>query len=157
MIKALYIIAIGLLFAAFIGFGVNTFYPQPEYPGCRDAVSKIVTPESSAEPSAEQKLEDQKCRNQQEGYQDQLKNYQQNLSVIYLIGSILIIALSLFGLGKIHVIGDGLTLGGIFVLFTGIVVSFNTASEIFRFLAVTTGLVIILFLSYWKFVRGEHS
>lgn len=147
MLKALYIIAIGLLFAAFVGFGVSTFYKAPISPYESVAI-KEMSPDrvpTDAEQAAEQAAYDT--------YQDNLKEYQRNLSLILLLVSILIVTISLFGLGRVEVIGDGITLGGVFLLFAGIVTSFAAGDDIYRFIAVTIGLVVVLFLSYWKFAR----
>jgi hypothetical protein len=149
MVKILYIIAIGLLFAAFVGFGVNTFYPSPASVVCSPTSPIPLTGTSGTTQSKTDAL----CSTQQQDYQIQVDSYNQNLSLILLGLAVVVIIISLFGLGKIVVIGDGITLGGIFLLFTGLAASFNAGSTTFRFVAVTLGLVIVLFLSYWKFVR----
>lgn len=151
MLKALYVIAIGLLFAAFIGFGVNTFYPMPKSPDCLE--TKMVPPSAEEKPVRDTDA----CTKNYEAFNAQQKDYSRNTSIIYLVLSIVVIAISLFGLGKIDVIGDGITLGGVFILFVSIVSAFGSASEIFRFVGVTIGLAIILFLSYWKFVRPTNK
>lgn len=151
MIKALYIIAIGLLFAAFIGFGVATFYKAPISPYETGAIKDFAPERTQTE--AEQNSQ----KAVQEAYQQQSEAYQRNLSLIFLAIAILIIILSLFGLGKVEVVGDGITLGGVFLLFAGIVSSFATGDDVYRFLAVTVGLAAVLFLSYWKFARSPQK
>jgi hypothetical protein len=154
MLKALYIIAIGLLFAAFVGFGINTFYQGPEYPQC-PAVDRVVPSEDK--PAIVDEAAEKECDNLRAAYNDTNEDYQRNLSVIYLLAAIIIIVVSLFGIGKIAVIGDGITLGGVILLFVGIVVSFGSGSEIWRFTTVTVGLAVVLFLAYWKFIRHNAS
>jgi VIT1/CCC1 family predicted Fe2+/Mn2+ transporter len=148
MLKALYIIAIGLLFSAFVGFGVATFYKAPTPPESA-TVTRPITEEKTDETI------DQKATDEYAQYQEDIDAYNRNLSIIYLVSSMIIIAVSIFGLGKIDIIGDGITLGGIFLLFTGIVTSFGSGEEIFRFIAVTIGLIAVLFLSWWKFIRQQ--
>lgn len=148
MLKALYIIAIGLLFAGFVGFGVATFYPAPKAPDC---LSEPITPTQKSTGSAT--LND--CQQQQKAFSSAEQNYRRNLSVVYLVLSVAVIVLSLFGLGKLAVIGDGITLGGVFLLFVSLGTSFSANNELLRFLSVTAGLAVILFLTYWKFSRQQ--
>ena len=111
LIKALYIIAIGLLIAAFIGFGIDTFYPSPkmpEYPIELQYKSEPLSPEF------QQKQKD--FDKQQKEYENKLSKYNQNLSVILITFAMIILAASLVGLSKLDVIGDGATLGGVFTL-----------------------------------------
>lgn len=155
MLKVLYIIAIGLLLSAFIGFGINTFYPEPVSPYENREISMPVKIDSDQETKTELKQKLQVAENQK--YQEELNIHAQTTSVIYLILSVITIAISLFGIGKIEVIGDGVTLGGVFSLFVGIVTSFSVDLPMYRFAAVTIGLVIVLLLSYWKFVRPADA
>lgn len=154
MLRALYIIAIGLLFAAFVGFGVNTFYTGPEFPQCT-ASERL---ESGADkPTIENEAAIKECDNLRAAYNDANEDYQRNLSIIYLLAAIIVIVISLFGIGKITVIGDGITLGGVILLFVGIVVSFGSGSEVWRFSTVSVGLAVVLFLAYWKFIRHQSN
>jgi hypothetical protein len=153
MLKTLYTIAIGLLFAAFVGFGFQTFYPQPkapEYPASLNNSSKPLADQTIQE-KAIQKQYDQA----QKDFQDKFDVYNRNLSVWLILASLIILAVSILGLGNINVIGDGLTLGGVFTLFYGLVRTFMAGDEKVRFIAVTLGLIILIFLAYWKFVRQE--
>jgi len=157
MLKALYVVAIGLLFAAFIGFGVNTFYPGPESPWKSREYVSTPAPNANGELTEADKIKQKQQQAEDKKYQEEHDLYSQNVSLIYLVLAVLIIAVSLFGLGKIAVIGDGITLGGVFVLFVGLVSSFEIDNAMYRFAGVTVGLAIILFLSYWKFVRPNQN
>lgn len=159
MLRALYVIAIGLLFAGFIGFGVATFYPAPEFPECgRESEKVIPAPgETSVQLTPAEQAEADACKKLQDAFQEESSIYSRNLSIIFLLASVVVIAISLFGLGKIDVIGDGITLGGVFLLFTSLVTSLGNESGLFRFLTVTVGLVVVIFLSYWKFIRNRSA
>lgn len=149
MIKALYVIAIGLLFAAFIAFGESAIYPQPQYPDCGKV--SPVTSDNGQGPATTNA-----CQQQIDNFDAARKHHDLIISLTDMAIAVLVIVVSLVWLGKFDVIGDGLTLGGIFTLFVGIVSAIEN-TEIFRFLAVTAGLAIILFLSYWKFVRQQPA
>lgn len=145
MLRSLYVIAIGLLFAGVVGMGVNAFYETPKYPTCeRDSVdaSKEAIPRISDD-----------CKVLIDTYNEEKNAIDVNKSLIYISISIIVIAVSILGLGKIEVIGDGMTMGGIFILFVGLIQSLSTENEIYKFSATLAALAIVIFLSYWKFIR----
>ena len=149
MLRSLYIIAIGLLFAGVVGMGVNAFYETPKYPACDiekfpRAIDTVETP-----------APDLDCKNKLDIYNEEKDAIDINKSLIYIGISIIVIVVSILGLGKIEVIGDGMTMGGIFILFIGLVQSFSTENEIYKFSATLAALVIVIFLSYWKFIRKK--
>ncbi len=152
MLKVLYIIAIGLLFAGFVGFGVATFYKAPIEP---------VIPMESLKPSSNiddpnfLKHQDD-LRQIQKDFVAKRETYNRNLSIIYLVSSIIVVLISIFGLGKLDIIGDGITLGGVILLFVGILSSFNANKDIYSFVAITVGLVVVILLTYWKFLRKQN-
>ena len=156
LIKALYIISIGLLIAAFIGFGVATFYPSPkdlEYPSDLSYPAKSsVQSETDAKLQQKQKEYDQKQR----GWQKEISKYNQNAAVILIVLSVILLAASLVGLSKLEIIGDGVTLGGVFTLFYGIFRAIASQEAVFRFIAVGIALVIIVGLTYWRFLKSSN-
>ena len=142
-------IAIGLLFAGVVGMGVNAFYETPDYPACDierlpQAVDTAKTPASDSD-----------CKNRLDAYNEEKDAIDINKSLIYIGISIIVIVVSILGLGKIEVIGDGMTMGGIFILFIGLIQSFSTENEIYKFTATLAALAIVIFLSYWKFIRKK--
>ena len=149
MLRSLYIIAIGLLFAGVVGMGVNAFYETPKYPACD--IEKLPRAVDSSETPAP----DSDCKNKLDIYNEEKDAIDINKSLIYIGISIIVIVVSILGLGKIEVIGDGMTMGGIFILFIGLVQSFSTENEIYKFSATLAALVIVIFLSYWKFIRKK--
>jgi hypothetical protein len=55
------------------------------------------------------------------------------------------------------VIGDGVTFGPVFTLFYRLIRAFMTDDQIFRFIAVSVGLVLVVALVYWKFIRPSSQ
>lgn len=152
LIKTLYIIAIGILVAAFVGFGVDSFYSQPkepEYP--------IELQYKSDPLSADQQQKQKDFDKSQKAFFDELSTYNQNVSIIIIAFAVIILAASIIGLSKIDIIGDGATLGGVFLLFYGIIRAIASQEARFRFVAVTIALVIILVLTYWKFLKKQFQ
>jgi hypothetical protein len=67
----------------------------------------------------------------------------------------LIISLTLFK--KILLIADGVLLGSVFTLIYGIIRGFNSGNNIFRFIVVSIGLAVSLFLGYIKFIKTSKK
>jgi hypothetical protein len=152
LFKALYIIAIGVLVAAFIGFGVETFYSTPSAP---DYPSINYSSEGRLSEEDNQKQKD--FDKEQKIYQEQLSQHNQIASIILIVLAVFLLAVSILWLGKIEIIGDGLTLGGVLTLFYGIFRAILTQEEVFRFVAVGVGLFVILALTYWKFLKPAQA
>lgn len=152
LFKALYIVVIGLLIAAFIGFGIDAFYPSPKAP--KYPIELEFRDESK---TAETRQNQAEFNKQNDEFMKKLATYNQNVSVILIIFSVMILAASIVGLNKLEILGDGLTLGGVFTLFYGIARSMATEEAKFRFIAITIALIIILFLTYWRFLRKKVS
>lgn len=151
LIKALYIVAIGLLIAAFIGFGIETFYPSPKFPDYPTELTTRADEEPSDEYNQKQKEFDQK----QKDYQKKLSEYNQNSAIILIVIAVILLAASLVGLSKLEIIGDGVTLGGVFTLFYGIFRAISSQEAVFRFIAVGVALVIVVGLTYWRFLKNQ--
>jgi len=58
---------------------------------------------------------------------------------------------------KILIIADGLLLGGLLTLIYSVMRGFGTEDNILRFIVVTVGLIISLFLGYVKFIRPSEK
>lgn len=130
IIKLLYSLAIGIFLAAFIGFGLETFYKSPKY----------EWKESSTTESSEYKT-----------YREQTNDYNRNATMILIGLALVIFVVSMLKLNSLEVIGEGVTLGGVFTLLYGVIRGLDSGDEIFRFSVIAVGLVLIIGMSYWKF------
>jgi len=151
LIKSLYIIAIGLLVAAFIGFGVETFYPSPKAPEYPTELNYNDKGDLDQVSRDKQKEYDKNWK----AFQQKESDYNQTVAVVLIIISVVLLAASIVGLSKLDIIGDGVTLGGVFTLFYGIFRAVATQEAIFRFVAVGIALFIIVALTYWKFLKAK--
>ena len=153
MLKTLYALAIALLVVAFVGFGVSAFYPEPEPPDYPPGL-EFVGPEPTEEEKrlmAQQQEEEEAFRERLSDYNRVVASVSVGLAVVLLVGSLLWIS-------GVPVIGDGVTLEAVFTLFYGLVRALMTEEEVFRFVAVAVGLVVVLAFVYWRFIRsGEGS
>lgn len=153
--KYLYAVVIGLLFVAFIGFGLATFYPAPTYPNYPKTLEYRTTPSETLTPEERKQEADYQILSDK--YQEDISAYNLNTSMILIGISVIVLAISILGMSSIAVIGEGLTLGGFFTLLYGLGRGIAVDNNIYRFVAVTAGLAIILFLTYVKFIRKAST
>ena len=150
MLKVLYSLAIALLVVFFVGFGISTFsQPPPVPPGCSEEALAVDCGHVQKETPQALREADQR----EEAYTEQLSDYNQLVSSISIGVAVVLLVGSILWLGGLAVIGDGVTLGAVFTLFYGLIRSFMTDSEVFRFVAVAVGLVVVIGLVYVRFVR----
>lgn len=152
VLRIIYTIFIGVLFATFVGVGVAAFYPEeraPEYP----VAPKVAVPNGvySASESAEMNRQNEEFQKINKAYQERLRIYNRNVSVIALVSAVLIVVVSLVFVRQFMLISDGLLLGGLVTLVYSIVRGFGAQDNIFRFVVVTVGLVLSLVVGYAKF------
>ena len=152
ILKIIYTFFLGLLLAAFVGFGINTFYvppTAPKYPIELNSYGKELTEEQAAK----QRVFDL----QNEKYQEDLKPYNRNVSIAALGAAVIFFVASVAFQRRIRFIADGIMLGGLFTLLYSIGRGFASQDSKYVFAVVTIGLLIVLCLGYYRFVRGSHQ
>ena len=154
MLKALYAIAIAFLVVAFVGFGISAFYPEPRYPAYPNEVVGGTRPENRT-PQQKEKIEE--FHQEEKAYRENISTYNLIVASISIGTAVLLLVGSIVWLSRFAVIGDGVTLGAVFTLFYGLIRAFLSNNEQFRFVAVAIGLVIVLALVYWRFVRSSQG
>jgi len=154
IVKYLYALVIGLLLVAFVGFGLATFYPSPEYPEYPTALESRTKP--SVDLTSEELVLEQDYQQKSKDYQTEMSTYNLYASIVLIAISIIILTVSMLWLSKIEVISEGLTLGGLFTLIYGLGRGVAVDNNIYRFVAVAAGLVVILLLTYVKFIRKSE-
>lgn len=152
MIKYIYALFLGILLATFIGVGISTFYPGPEQPDYNE-FSAPVTDKNCTEQIAQQKQQNEEIKS----YQDKVAIYNRNASLMNLAGALIILVIALAGATKLSIISDGLLLGGVFSLLYSTILGLSTGDAKFRFIVATVGLLVAIFLGYWKFLRAERA
>jgi len=140
MLATLYTLALGLIVAAFVEIGIYTFFKEPEWT------------EAFFDQSACTEAEIEKRTNALNTQHERMKRFQGLVSILSLIFSTVLLALSLTLSARIGVLGDGILLGGVFVLIYGVGFGILTKARVLRFVVVTASLAIALVLGYLKFV-----
>ena len=150
LLRALYAIAIASLVVAFVGFGISAFYHAPNYPSGYPNEAQRTKPENRT-PEQEQKIEE--FHQKEKAFREAQSTYNLVVASISIGVAVLLLVGSIVWLSSLAVIGDGVALGAVFTLFYGLIRAFMTNNETFRFVAVAIGLVIVVALVYWRFVR----
>jgi len=156
LIKYIYSFFLAILVVTFVGVGIAAFYKSPQRPEYPINLSYPAYPEKATE-EAQIRKEQIKYEKQTRDFQKIEEGYNKNVSTIATIGALIILVLSITLLSKIMFISDGLLLGGVLTLGYAIIRGFGAGDEIFRFIVVSIGLFVSIFLGYWKFVRSEKS
>ena len=154
VLKLIYTFLIGIFLAVFVGVGIAAFYPGPKFPE-QPVILKYCSPEmiKDATQYAEFKTQAEKFDQTEKDFQVKSQIYNRNVSTIALAASILIVIASLTLFRTILLIADGLLLGGVLTLIYSVMRGFGAEDNIFRFVVVSVGLFISLFLGYIKFIK----
>ena len=153
VIKLVYTFFLGVLLAIFIGVGIETFYPTPtapQYPVELNTYGKEMT---------DTQLQKQKDYDQAEReYMSALEPYNRNVSIIALVASVILLAVSLFIEKRlIKVIADGVMLGGLFMLLYSLIRGFEAQDSKYVFIVATVGVVVAIYLGYHRFVEPHEK
>jgi len=150
--KLVYTVFLALLVALFWGMGIAAFYPAPEAPETPAIVEQSYkNPGESLSPA--EKTAQVAFEKEQKEYNEKMKTYSRNVSIIALGFAVLTLVVSLLFSNKIPVLADGLLLGSVFTLAYSIIRGFESEDAKFRFVIVTVGLLITVFIGYWKFIK----
>ena len=159
VLKTLYTLAVAALVAAFVGFGIEAFYPSPAFPEPDEAMMnpEMYGPEPGAiagepgPPPPEFVEAERESQREYEAYERELAAHSGVASAVAIGAAVLILVLGLVPrIGRLPSIGDGLILGGVFTLLYGTVLALQSQSEVARFVAVAVGLVVLLAALYLK-------
>lgn len=151
LLKAIYVVFLGIIIALFIGLGVAAFYEQPKEP---ETPAILMSSNVGKEPTDE-------MRQAEIDYQKAIKNYQENklgpynrnVAIITIIASVVILAVGLLFSMRFMILSDGMLLGGVFTLIYSVIRAAQANNIRFTFLIVAAALVVTVGLGFWKFLR----
>lgn len=156
MMKLIYTFFLGLLVVLFIADGIAAFYPKPKEPDYPKILEKTeMAPGTTETPEIREARV--KFDKELKAYGKKNALYNRNVSVISLAFSLIMLTLSLVLPDKLLIISDGLLLGGIFTVAYSIIRGFSSEDEKYRFIIVSIGLLITLFLGYIKLVKPAET
>lgn len=145
-LKIVYTFFVGIMLALFVGFGIDTFYAEPEYPSMLEyGYQKELTDAQIEELNAAQ-----------EEYGLAVQGYNRAVSIISTVAAVLLLGLSLLLERRNRVLTNGVMLGGLFTLIYGVGRGFASGDSTTTFITVTVGLAVVIFLGYRRFGRHEE-
>jgi hypothetical protein len=150
-LRSLYVVSIALLVFAFMVFGVAAF-PGPQIPD----VSPEMQSAQQNPTDDQQQLQTEQLQKQQ-AFQEQVSVYNRVLSFVIIGAAVVLLAASILWLGRFPIIGEGVTLGAVFTLLYGLYSAYSVSAGLLTFIAVAVGLLILLGLVYWKFIRSQSE
>jgi hypothetical protein len=158
---------LGLMVLAFIGIGVNTFYPQPEYrenPEIRELYrqqEQIWNKDRGGELSAADQAKIDEIQEQIDELQAEEETVRQdwsrNTSIILILFATGVMGISLILSEQLRVISNGLLLGGLFTMVYGVGWIIASGESVARFGVIVFALAVTMLLGYLKFVRGRET
>lgn len=158
MLKFIYAIFIGVLFATLVGVGIAAFYPAPQPPEYPNS-PRPVKPDGTLTPAEQKKFDEQQVQyeNTYKVFQEKENEYSRNVSIVSLVTAIIALVFSLTLFKKLYVIADGVLIGGVLTLLYSIIRGFDTQDDKFRFVVVAIGFVVAIVLGYIKFVPKQKE
>ena len=156
---------LGLMVLAFIGVGVNTFYPSPseihkeqrqELQRQRDELS--VQANGRKLETAQQAEMDRLIAEQnalQRTIEAEEKGWARVTSIILVVFATIVMGISLVRSEQLRVVSNGLLLGGLFTMIYGVGWVIFSGNSVARFAVMAFALAVAISLGYVKFVRGR--
>lgn len=158
---------LGLMVLAFIGIGVITFYPEPEYTENPEIAElqreqeRIWSQDKDGQLSAaDQRRVDEIQEELDELWKEQesvRQDWARNTSMILIVFATVVMGISLIRSEQLRVISNGLLLGGLFTMVYGVGWIIASGESIARFGVIVFALAVTLGLGYLKFVRGKEA
>jgi len=158
---------LGLMVLAFIGVGVNTFYPSPseihkeqrqELQRQRDELS--VQANGRKLETAQQAEMDRLIAEQnalQRTIEAEEKGWARVTSIILVVFATIVMGVSLVRSEQLRVVSNGLLLGGLFTMIYGVGWVIFSGNSVARFAVMAFALAVAIGLGYVKFVRQRAT
>lgn len=167
-LQVIFAFFLGLMLTAFIGIGVNTFYPAPWdraddelqslYRQQEDIeISRGTDGELSAAQEAELRAIREDIRELEDSRRDSEEGWSRNTSIVLIIFATLAMGVSLVRSEELRIISNGLLLGGVFTMLYGTGWVIASGSSVARFGVMTFALIITFALGYARFVRDKAA
>ena len=157
ILKFIYTIFIGVLFATLVGVGIAAFYPQPKAP--EFPTTMRFAPDQNASDAATKKFEAEQIRydSTYKEFHKKEQIYNRDVSIISLVFAIAALVVSLTLFKSLLLIADGLLLGGVLTLMYSIIRGFAAEDNMFRFIVVAVGFVVAIIIGYIKFAKPSQT
>lgn len=133
-LQLIYSFFLGLAVVGFVWIGLDTFYPNPEYPT-----------EAHSQPTPAQEAAVQ-------AYQQAYESWSLITSIVLLVVATVILVVGLALGERFVVLANGLLLGGLFTMVYAVGRSIGTDS-VLRFVVISVALLVTIGVGWFKFAR----
>ncbi|PWB74889.1 MAG: hypothetical protein C3F15_07125 [Holophagae bacterium] len=156
---------LGLMVLAFIGVGVNTFYPSPaqahqdqrqELQRQRDELNVEANGrrlDTDQQAEMDRLIADQNSL--QRTIDAEEKGWARVTSIILVVFATIVMGVSLMRSEQLRVLSNGLLLGGLFTMIYGVGWVVFSGNSVTRFAVMAFALAVAIGLGFVKFVRGR--
>jgi len=158
---------LGLMVVAFIGVGVNTFYPSPyeTHRAQREELQRqrdeLNVQAKGRDLDTEQQAEMDRLTAEENALRRTIdaehEEWARITSIILVAFATVVMSVSLVRSEQLRVLGNGLLLGGLFTMIYGVGWVIFSGSSVVRFAVMAFALVVAIGLGYAKFVRGRSK
>ncbi len=158
---------LGLMALAFVGIGVNTFYPSPGESYSRQMRELSRRQESQGQKAApgsfsvEEQARLDSLRAEQDALmarrETEVEDWARVTSIMLVLFATLVLVVSIGLSEQLRVISNGLLLGGLFTMVYGAGWAIFSGNSVARFWVISFALVVSVGLGYGKFVRGRSK
>ncbi len=140
-------IAIAIIFALFVGYGIDTFYESPEYDDFCNKSTRLHPVKLNQTDMEEFNEKQNQCWEQ---YDLACEPYERNVFIITLIIGIIAVFFGSFVL-KIESVSSGIMAGGVLTIIYGTLRYWGDMHKYLRFTVLTMVLIILIWIGYKKF------
>ena len=143
-------IAIAVIFALFIGYGIDTFYEAPEYDDYCEEYARPIKLDIENQTEYDQQIQEQ--RDCEYEYDAVIDPYERNVFIITLI--IGMIAIIMGGvILHLESVSSGIMAGGVLTLIYGTTRYWGDMHKYLRFTVLTIVLIVLIWIGYKKFKK----
>jgi hypothetical protein len=136
-LRVLYSIGLGIVIVLFVGLGIATFYPAPEYLSYGSDLSTAAREAAS------------------KAYESAMKDYNRNVTVASLASALLILGASIWSESRKPLFAGGFLVGGLLTLIYGLMRGLTSGVTAVAFFSVTVGLVVVIYLGHQRFFSAR--
>jgi hypothetical protein len=140
-------ISIAIIFALFIGYGIDTFYEAPEYDDFCDENQRANPIKLNETELNEQQIKQEQCWKKFDAVKEP---YERNIFIVTVIIGLLAVLLGSFIL-KIDSVSSGIMAGGVLTIIYGAIRYWGDMHKYLRFTVLTIVLLVLIWIGYKKF------
>jgi len=149
--RIIFTVFVGLMTAFFVGFGIDAFYPEPQYP---QAINDLYNLIANKTPTA---AEQAQIAALEQAYQNDIQAYNRIVTIVVTIAAVIYLGLSILLEAKNRVMANGVMLGGLFTLLYGAARGLGSQDSMITFITVGIGLAAVVLIGLRRFSHAREE